>query len=51
MSYAVDNEEFTTNVLASSTSKEHNWTSKVFGISPTSSWNALRYLAETDWIC
>ena len=49
--YPVDDDEFTANVLASWASKEHNWTSKVFGISPTPSWNALRYLAQTDWIC
>jgi hypothetical protein len=45
--YPVDNKEFTANVLARSASKEHNWTSKVFGISPTTSWNTVRYLAET----
>ena len=49
--YPVDDDEFAANVLASSASKEHNWTSKIFGISPTPGWNALSYLAEAGWIC
>lgn len=51
MPYPVDDEEFAANVLASSASKEHNRTGKVFGISPAPGWNAVRYLPEAGWIC
>jgi hypothetical protein len=51
VTHPVNNEKFPTDILASLAGKKNDRTGEVIGISPTSSWNTLRYLAEAYWIC
>jgi hypothetical protein len=44
--HPINDEKFTTNVLTSSAGKKNDWSSKVYGVAPTPSGNALRNLAE-----
>jgi hypothetical protein len=48
--HPVNYKNFTTNVLAGTTGKKDDWSSKVQGLTPATRWDALRYLAETNWI-
>jgi hypothetical protein len=48
--HPINHEKFTANVLAGSAGKKNDWTSKVYRVAPTRSWDTLCYLAETCWI-
>jgi hypothetical protein len=50
VTHPVNDEKFTTNVLASSAGKKKDWTSKVYRVTPSRSWDALSNLAEAHWI-